>query len=324
MSKKSPAIGLFLALLVCLSASCSGSAPTPASTPLKVEWTLWQGDYTLLVASQMGFFKKYGVDVVPVRFDSSTQALPDLAGAELDGGLFTMSDLLLASKLADIKAVMASDNGGQYTIVASPNIHSVSDLRGKRIGLNLHTSSEMFVSDMLKTASLTSDDVRYIEMSPDQVIKSNSAQIDAGLVWEPYTTEAIKQGKVVVFQSVSASSLIPNLVVFRSSVINQRPQDIRAFILAWDEAVRYRISHPQESMAIISKATGLTASELKATGDITLYTIDDNIVFFGNIAGSDPSSVYYIAGVNELYLIGAGYLTNSPHITTLLDPSFLK
>jgi len=30
---------------------------------------------------------------------------PTWPGAELDGGLFTMSDLLLASKLADIKAV---------------------------------------------------------------------------------------------------------------------------------------------------------------------------------------------------------------------------
>jgi NitT/TauT family transport system substrate-binding protein len=324
MRKKSPALGLILALLVCLSASCSGSAPATASAPLRVEWTLWQGDYTLLVANQMGFFKKYGVNVDPVRFDSSSQALSDLAGARLDGGLFTMSDFLLGSSLADIKAVYVSDDKGQYSIVGSPGIHSVSDLQGKRIGLNLHTSAEMYVSDMLKTAGLTSNDVRYLEMSPDQVIKSSSTQIDAGLVWEPYTTQAIKQGKVVVFQSASESLLIPTLVVFRSSVLNQRPQDIRAFILAWDEAVQYRISHPQESLAIISKATGLTTSDLQATGGISLFTISDNLNLFASIAGSDPNSIYYIAGINRNFLVTAGYLTTAPAITTLLDPSFLK
>jgi NitT/TauT family transport system substrate-binding protein len=324
MSKKSPALGLFLALVVCLSVSCSGPTSALSSTPLKVEWTLWQGDYTLLVANQMGYFKKYGVNVEPVRFDSSSRALPDLAGAKLDGGLFTMSDFLLASSLASIKAVYVSDDRAQYTVVGSPGIQSVSDLRGTKIGLNLHTSAEMFVRDMLKTQGISSNDVRYMEMSPDQVVKSTSTQIDAGLVWEPYTTQALKQGKVVVYQSASDSLLIPKMVVFRSSVIQQRPQDIRAFIMAWDEAVRYRTSHPQESLAIISKATGLTASDLQATGNIAIFTIDDNLKLFSNIAGSDPSSIYYIAGMNRNFLIAAGYLTSSPSITSLLDPSFFK
>ena len=252
------------------------------------------------------------VNVEPVRYDSSTQALPDLAGAKLDGGLFTMSDFLLASNLADIKAVMVSDDGGQYTIVASPDIQSLNGLRGKRIGLNLHTSSEIFVADMLKTKFMTSDDVTLVEMSPNKVSQNIPSLIDAGLVWEPYTTQALKQGKVVVFQSDSISSLLPNLIVFRNSVVKQRPQDIRAFILAWDEALQYRISHPQESLAIISKATGLTASDLNATGKITLFTINDNLKLFANIAGSDPSSIYYIAGMNRDFLITAGYLTNPP------------
>jgi len=306
------------------SASCSGTSAAPTPSPLRVEWTLWQGDYTLLVANQMGFFKQHGVDVEPVRYDSSTQALPELAGARLDGGLFTMSDFLLASSLGDMKAVMVSDDKGQYTIIGTPGLTSVRQLRGKRIGINLHTSGEMFVTDMLKTAGMTPNDVTLIETSPEQVIKSNSNTIDAGLVWEPYTTEAIKQGKVVIFQSASDSSLIPNMLVFRNSVLDQRPQDIRAFIQAWNEGVQYRISHPAEALAIISKATGLTTSELKATGNISIYTINDNLNLFANVAGSNPSSIYFIAGMNRNFLVTAGYLTNSLSMSALLDPSFLK
>ena len=272
----------------------------------------------------MGFFKAHGVNVEPVRYNSSTTGLPDLAGAKLDGGIFSMSDFLLAANPADIKAVMVSDNGGQFTIVASPDIKTLNALRGKRIGLNLHTSSEIFVTDMLKTRFMTVNDVTYVEMSPDRCSKNIPGQIDAGLVWEPYTTQALKQGKVVVYQSDAISNLLPNLIVFRTSVINQRPQDIRAFLQAWDEAVQYRISHPQESLAIIAKATGLSTSDLQATGNITLFTISDNLSLFSNMAGSDPSSIYYIAGTNRDFLITAGYLTNPPNLNALLDPSYLK
>ena len=320
----SPALGFFLAAIVCLSTACSGISTAPAATPLKVEWTLWQGDYTLLVANQMGFFKKYGVNVEPVRYDSSTQALPDLAGAKLDGGLFTMSDFLLATNLADIKAVMVSDNGGQYSVVASPDITSVNGLRGKRIGVNLHTSGELFITEMLKTKFMTANDISLVELSPANVSKNIPNLIDAGLVWEPYTTQAQKQGKVVVFQSTPDSSLIPKLIVFRSSVVDQRAQDIHAFVLAWNDAVNYRLSHPQEALAIISKATGLSASDLNATGNITLYTIKDNLNLFADTSGSDPSSIYYIAGTNRDFLITAGYLTNPPKINALFDGSFLK
>ncbi len=324
MIKKTPALGLLLAFIVCLSASCSSGAPAPTSAPLKVEWTLLQGDYTLLVANQMGFFKQHGLDVDPVRYDSTTQAIPDLAGAKLDGGILTMSDTLLASNLANIKVVMASDNGDEYAIVASPDIQSVNDLRGKRIGFNLHTSSEMFVSYMLQSQHMTLSDVTYVEMSPSQVSQNIPSKIDAGLVWEPYINQALAQGKTIVYRSDYYSSLIPQLVVFRNAVLEQRPQDIRAFVLAWDEAVQYRTTHPQELLALISKATGLPIRDLSLESNRILYTLNNNVQFFSNRAGTDPSSIYYIAGFNQDFLITEGYLTAQLNIDTLIDPSFLK
>jgi len=324
MSKKGTAAKSLCALVLCLLVACSGSASTPAPEPLKVEWTMWQGDYSLLIANEMGFFEKRGVDVELVHYDSATQAIPDLAGAKLDGGLFTMGEVLLAANLNDIKGVMVSDNGGIYSIVASSDIRSIRELRGKRIGFNLHTSSEMFVSYMLKSAKMDLSYVEYVELAPEQVPQSIPEQIDAGLVWEPYTSQSLQQGEHVIYQSTNYSTLIPKLIVFRTIVVEQRPEDIRAFIRAWDDAVSYRISHPQESLDIISKATGLPPSDLNLTSNITIYTIADNTKLFANNPGADASSIYFIAGLNRDFLINAGYITNPPDIDNLLDPSFLK
>ena len=323
MKKMSPGFGLLIAFIICSSAACSGAVATPNFKPLRVEWTLWQGDYTLLVANQMGFFKQHGVDVVPVRYDSATQAIPDLAAAKLDGGIFTMSDVMLASSLADIKSVMVSENAGRYAVIASTDIQSINDLRGKRIGLNLHTSSEIFVTYMLKSRRMTTNDVTYVEMSPSQVSQNIPDQIDAGLVWEPYLTQAVKQGKQIVYESDYYSSLIPRMITFRKATIDQRPNDIRAFLLAWDEGVNYRISHPQESLTIISKATGLSTNDISLTSNETLLTTSSNQKLFAENPGSDPSSIYFIAGFNRDFLVTAGYI-NPPDINTLLDPSFLK
>ena len=219
---------------------------------------------------------------------------------------------------------MVSENGGRYAIVASSDIQSVGDLRGKRIGLNLNTTSELFVSYMLQGQQMTSNDVTFIEMSPSQVSQNIPGQIDAGLVWEPYLSQALAQGKKLIYQSDYYSTLIPRLIVFQKSVIDQRPADIRAFVLAWDDAVNYRISYTQESLAIISKATGLSPSDLTLTSNRTLLTLNSNIKLFANNPGTDPSSIYFIAKFNRDYLVNMGYMTNLPDINTLLDPSFIK
>ena len=297
---------------------------TPAPQPLKVEWTLWQGDYTLLVAKQNGYFDKYGVAVEPVQYDSATQAIPDLAGAKIDGGIFTMSDVILAATMTDIRAVMVSDNGGIYSIVASSDIQSVKGLRDKRIGLNLHTSSEMFVSYMLKSESMNSTNVKYVEMSPDQIAQNIPDQIDAGLVWEPYTTQALQRGAHVVYQSTNYSTLTPKLIAFRAEVIQQHPEEVQAFIRAWNDAVNFRINHPQEATDIISKATKLPVSNLNLASNVTIYTIDNNKKLFANNPGTDASSIYFIAAFNRDFLVTIGYITTPPDINSLLDPSFLK
>jgi NitT/TauT family transport system substrate-binding protein len=324
MGKKQPIIGLILVLIIFISASCSGVSQSPAQQPIRIEWTLWQGDYTLLVANQLGYFKKHGVNVEPVRYDSPSQAIPDLAGAKLDGGLFTMNSALLASNLVEVKGVLVTDNGGQYSLVGSPDIKNVNDLRGKRIGFNLHSSSEMFLSYMLSSERMTSKDIVVVEMSPDKVPQNIPGQADAGLVWEPYTAQALEQGNNLVYQSDFYSSLSPKLLVFSKALVDRNPDKVHAFILAWDEAVNYRFSHPQESISIISKATGLPANSLPLTSAITIYTVQENVDLFSSNPGTDPSSIYFIAGFNRDFLVTNGYLTFPIDINAFLDPSFQK
>jgi NitT/TauT family transport system substrate-binding protein len=312
-------------LLACLLAACAPAVPTESpAPPFRVAWTLREGDYTLLIAQEMGYFEDHGVQVEPVLYDTSLHAIPDISGAEIEGGLMSVGELILASSVSDLKAVLVYDSGPIYSVVASPDIATVADLRGRRLGVNLHTSSGMFLTYMLDRLLPSAGQVQMVEMSPEQVVAGIPDQVDAGLVWEPFTTQALQQGDKILFTSDTYSALVPGMIVFRGPVARQYPDQIRAFLLAWNDAVNYRTSHAPEAMELIAKVTGLPRTQLGISGRDTLYTIDDNVGLFADPAGNDPTSIYYVANFNLNYVIGLGDITTPPDIEAILDPSFLR
>lgn len=322
---------LFGGILVVLLTACAGLAPvaatpTETSQPLRFAWTYREGDYTLLVAQQLGLFERYGVRVEPVSYRSGNpylQARSDLVAEVIDGGIFPIGDLLLMGSRADLAGVWVSDNGGIASVVASPEIASAAELRGKRIGVNLHTSDEMFVAYMLSRAGLNTRQVILVEMGPDAVVPSIPSVVDAGFVVEPYTTEARRNGLHVLYSSEQYSSLRPYMLVFRKRIAESRSQEVRAFLQAWDEAVAYRQAHPQEAAQLIEQATGRPASELSIAGAVTLYNAEDNRRWFADNPGLDLTSIYYVARFNLQYLISIGDITYPIDLDTLLNPSFL-
>ncbi len=313
--------GLLL-LVLSLLAGCA-SAPAQAGTPLKVEWTQWGGDYTLIMAKEKGFFDKDAVSVEPVYYGTFSKALPDLSVGNLDGALFGMSDVLTVGSTEDIKAVLVYDDGGESSVVAVPQVQSIADLKGKRIGVGVGSTRELIVQEMLKSASLTTDDVTLVSVDPEQVPDRLGKDIDAGYTWEPYTSQAEEKGNHIL-SSTSEYPLnpLPDLLVFRSAITQSRPNDVRAFIKAWFEAVDYREKNAAECNAIVAKALGSAVE--KVSGDPKLLTLADNQQFFADITGTDSKSIYYITYLNLDFLVKNNGVTTPPDVKVLLDPSFWK
>ncbi len=318
------ALVLLLSVLAGALTACAGQGAAAPAMPLRFAWTDREGDYTLILANQMGLFERHGVKVEPVFYSSYPQARADLVAEVVDGGIFPIGDLLLMASKTDLRGVLVSDNGGVAAVVASAEIGGVRDLRGKRIGVNLHTSSEMFVTYMLESAGLTSREVTLIEMNPQDVPGSIPAVVDAGFVVEPYTTQALRQGYRLIYSSERYGSLLPSMLVFRSRVVEGQPQQIKAFVQAWDEAVAYRLAHPQEANQIIAGALQRSVGELSISGTVTFYTLEDNRRLFAENPGLDPSSIYYTAQRNLFFLVGLGDITQPLDLNILLDPAFLQ
>jgi NitT/TauT family transport system substrate-binding protein len=319
---------LFSALLLVTLAlsACGSSAPEPERPPLRVEYSAWWGDYTLGVAQELGLFEKYGVKVEPVYYDVYSDSFPDMAAGKVDAGLFGMGEAITVSDTTNLKMVAIYDNGGVSTVVARSEITDPADLEGQRIGVLLGTSYELYINEVLKLGGLTKSDVTMVNLSPEEVVAAlQNDQIDAGYTWEPVTTDAINNGYKVVYTSETVGSLfIPDGIVFRASVVEERPEDVRAFLKAWFEAVEYRKNKPEEANQLIAKFLNVPADQVVPDEQLQIFTLTDTISLFEANADGSPGFALDVAMTTGDFLMQNAIISNVPAYGTFLDPSFLK
>jgi len=317
----------FTALIIAiLLSACSGSGGNVASKePLRVEYTQWWPDYSLIIAKEKGFFDKYGVNVEPVLYagaEGYPKIFTDLPEKKIDGGLLAIGDALVtASQSVDLKVVGVYDDGGTNTVVASPEIGSIAELKGKKIGVPLNTSYELFVHHMLASGGLTEADITLVDMDPTLVGESLSKKsISAGYIW----SVDMAPGNHIIFQKSDAPGLFPDVIVFRAEVVNSRPDDIRAFLKAWFEAVEWRKQNVEESRQIIAKYTGAQIDQVVADDEIKIFNQQDNITLFQPEVSGGSFSLPQAAKLNADFQSQVGFMPKAVDLSIFLDSSFLK
>lgn len=313
--------GLTLLLTACTNAVAISKSERP---PLKISWNLWPGFYPMVIAQELGLFEKHGVKVESILVDSYETLAPDFIAHKTDGVMFTWPDALVADARAPDSARMVmviDESAGADLVVANADIASLTDLKGKRIGASLGSFGELLVRAMLQQGGLALDEVAIVNVGPEAVPMALSDSIQAGFTFEPHASQAIAQGNHIIYTSAEAPGLITDVLVMRTEVTQERPEDVRAFIAAWFEAVAYWQANPAEGNVIIAKALKLEAEEISTEG-LKLLNREDNLHAF--LPGPDTTSLYVSGKVNADFLINSGGLTTAPDIERLLDSSFLK
>ena len=303
--------------------ACHSSQPLKVKRhPLKVSFVPFVSYTPLIIAQEKGFFKAQGIDVELSYVDYSQLQQADFSAGKYDGIGLTLGDfIILSATNPDMQAVMVVDEStGADVVVAQSEIKTIPNLKGKKLGAHLGSFSEVFVTEMLKTSKLTSDDVSLVQVEHLEVperLQNNAIQ--AGHTWEPHLSEALKLGAHILFTSKQTPGLILDLVAFRGEVIRERPEDIRAFVRGWLQGLSYWEANIPEGKEIVSKALNIPSNTLSFEGiDFTDFANNQN--FF------QSDSPHYISKTAKKYadfFIRAGNVTRLPNLETLFNSSFL-
>jgi len=310
-----------LALLTNVLTSCAALQATPSpKPPLRVQFTQSWGDYTLLVAKEKGFFEKYGVQVEPVYYSMLSDTYPDLAAGQIDGALIAIGDAININRSTPMKVVAIQDNGGDDAVVVGPGINSIQDLKGKTIGMLIGSQYELTVVNMLQSANMSTGDVTIVVLNPENAVAAlKSGQVQAAFVWEPYLSDALSSGYKIMYPQKQLH-LFPGLIVFSKSVVDDRPEDVRAFLKAWFQAVEYRLQHQGETRDIAAKYLGINAKDVRTDDNLKILTVEDNKTLFDI---KTVNSIYSTTKITSDYLISSGVMAEEVDPLELLAPSFL-
>lgn len=254
----------------------------------------WFGDAPLYLAQEKGFFEKYGVKVEIQKVEEAQARRQLLSSGKADISAETI-DMAVTDIGAgvDEKIFMALDTSlGADGIVATKNIRTIEDLRGKKVCATKGDPPYFLLRYLMKEKGMSSGDVIWEDMPNSDTAGTSfvSGQCDAAGTWEPWLSKASERtGGHILVSSKNAPGIIVDVAVVRPDVLNKRTREVKSVVNAWLDTINYWRTNPQEANAIMAKNFDLKPDEFSAlTNTIRWDDKSSNLAYFGSNQNKGP------------------------------------
>jgi NitT/TauT family transport system substrate-binding protein len=303
-------------------------ATTTHSDPLKIAYSDWPGWVAWDIGVQKGWFKEEGVDVSFVWFEYAP-SMDAFSAGKVDAVAVTNGDeMVTGSSGAKSVAILINDySNGNDMIVAKPGIKKLTQLKGKKIAVELGLVDHLLLLNALASKGMSASDVEMVNTPTDQTAQAlASGKVDAIAAWQPNSGQALKAlpGSKAIYTSSNAPGLIYDVLAVSPKSLAEHRADWVKVIKVWYRIAAY-VKDPKnlaEASKIMSARVGLKPEEYAAFMKGT-YFMDKK----GNIAhykkGKDLSSLYYSDAVVDSFNVNNKVYKESQDASTYLDPSLM-
>jgi NitT/TauT family transport system substrate-binding protein len=269
---------LICLLIVIIGVSLIGcSKEQPAAVPAKTITIGVMPDVEsipFIIAEKNGYFTKEGVQVKIVPFNSAKDRDSALQSGQLDGMISDILAVVFANE-GGINLKICAKTDGNIELMAGKDsgIISVTDLKGKNIGLSTNTIMEYTTDRMLEAGQVKPEDVKKVAIPqmPTRLEMLQGGKVDAAIMPEPLAGLAIKNGAKVL-NSTDNMSNKAGAIAFTSKSLQESPAEIKAVFRAYNDAVEYLQKEPLANYVdFIIQAQGFPA-EIKDSFKLPQYT----------------------------------------------------
>ncbi len=294
------------------------------SQPLRIGLNPWIGNGIYYVAKEKGFFSAEKINVVLENFNDSGIGKQLLSADKIDLlPLTPETAIVLADAGVNMKIVGISDSSeGADGIIASGDIKTLSDLKGKIVAFEIGSPSHFFLSHLLDGEGMTTNDLTVVNViAPDAGATFVAGKVDAAVTWEPWLSKANERPGGHLLISSKAMPVFPDYLIFREEVAQNRPQDVKAFLRAFFTAREWILKNQEESISIIAKNFKITEQEVKdQLPTFRWLSHQDNVSLF---ATQDSSSRTLLQSASNLWF-KLGLIKTKINVDELVDTSLLK
>lgn len=245
--------------LVCANATASAQERVRIGVPLFPTVS-----YPVLIAHEKGLFEKNGLKAEIIRINSEPTTYQALISGDIDATSGAPTGLI-QSNLQGVHVVSLGswDNLVSYTVMTKDKIDDLSQLRGKKVGINrLGGKSSLILRVMLEDAGLnTSKDVTLLQLGGSQ--ERLAALVRGGIDAAPVDFAFEPKMKQLGFHLVPSKKtpfMNGPLTVTAASLKANRGKWTR-FVKANLEATQYMISNREGSIDVLRKIIGTNDKE---------------------------------------------------------------
>jgi NitT/TauT family transport system substrate-binding protein len=255
--------GLLAALLA--MTACGGSGASQAtqspSAPIKLTVAyseIYEGELPVWVTMDAGLFAKHGLDV-DLQYIASSTTVPALISGQTKVSQGGGSEALSAiAEGADLVVIGSLVPVYPYVFEAPLSIKTVSDLKGKKVGVsNPGSASDIATRIGLKREGLDPDkDLTIVAVgsSQNRTAALKNGSIQGGLDQLPYSLILERSGFHPLFDMVSLKlPTVNNGIVVRRSVLKSQRDAIQRYIDAIVEGIARMKKDKAFSIAVYKK-----------------------------------------------------------------------
>lgn len=239
-------------LAAALLASAFASFAADKVTVL-LDWFVNPDHAALIVAKQKGFFDKHDLDVEFIEPADPSMPPKLLAAGQGDLAVDYQPQLQMAvAEGLPIKRIgtLISTPLNTLTVLKSSGIHDIADLKGKTVGYSVSGFEQSILGAMLRSAGLTTDDVKWVNVNFSLAPSLIAGQVDA--VFGGYrnfelNTLDLEGHPGLAFYPEEHGVPSYDELVLVANANNVSDERFERFLTAVEEATVYTLNHPDES-----------------------------------------------------------------------------
>ena len=283
---------------------------------------MWIGSEPLYLARELGRLDPAVVQLV--EYPSASEVLRAFRNQAIDGMVISLDELFgLAVDGFDPRIVLVVDvSHGADVVVGRRGMRTMRDLKGKSVAVESSALGAFVLSRALALSGMQAGDVNVVHLeSNEQTGAFEKGQVDGAVTFDPYRAQFLKSGGRTLFDSTQIPGEIVDLLAVRASVVDKRPNAVRALLSGWFDAIDYLARNPADAarrMGIRQQTTG--EQFLEALQGLKIPSREDNLRMLG---GSSPELA--VTGRRLMALmVDAKLLRSGVEIESVLAPGPLQ
>src|SRR5262245_17501997 len=189
------------------------------------------------VAKERGFFREEGLDVELIVI----QAIQATMGNSTQFASATGSAISAAVSGADIRVILAVTDQPSFDLIVQPNITSVQQLRGKKIGTGgVGSLAEILARRILIAHNVRPEDVTILATGPSHMtyLSLKAKVIDAAPLQMPLTFTAQDEGFRKLVSAADVYRAVQGGLATTKAMLTEQPELVTKVVRAMLKAIR--------------------------------------------------------------------------------------